>query len=220
MSVNECIRIVIVDDHELVRDPLAELLESQQEFEVVASVGDAESAVSAALEHQPDVLLMDIDMPGTLAFDAAGRINTMQPDTRIIFISAFCYDHYIESALKVRARGYVTKSQPTAHVMDAIRAVIAGKVYFSSDVQARLVLGSDGPQLAETDRTRRSTLSPRETEVLMHLAKGMSKKQISGAMHISVKTVDGHTEKIMSKLDIHDRVELALFAVREGLIKI
>ena len=177
-------------------------------------------AIESALELMPDVVLMDIDMPGLICFDAAQRIAGLCPTARIIFLSAFFHDHYIEQALRVKARGYLTKSEPLRQVVVAIKQVAGGRVYFSAEIRARIVADTFGVRLAQPQRTRASTLSAREVEVLRYLARGMSKKEIAHTMHISLKTVEGHAEKLMSKLDIHDRVELTRYAIREGMVQV
>lgn len=219
--MSDAITILLVDDHALFRESLGQLLEAEQDFKVIGTVGDAEKALQEVLDCGPDIVLMDIDMPGLICFDAAYRIAGLRPATRIIFLSAFFHDHYIEEALRVKARGYLTKSEPLGQVVKAIRIVAGGRVYFSPEVQSRIVADKGGVRLAVDEqkppRTRMSTLSAREIEVLRYLARGMSKKEIASTMHISLKTVEGHAEKLMSKLDIHDRVELTRFAIREGL---
>ncbi len=211
------IRIVLVDDHALVRESLSQLLAGEEDLQIVRTANNAEDAIRAAFETKPDVILMDIDMPGLICFDAADQILRMVEHVRIIFLSAFFHDHYIEQALKVKARGYITKSEPPAKVIEAVRQVAAGRVYFSPEVRARIVAGDGDVKLAGAEQTRAGTLSEREVEVLRYLARGLSKKEIAATMHVSVKTVEGHAQKVMDKLDIHDRVELARFAIREGL---
>jgi DNA-binding NarL/FixJ family response regulator len=217
MTVNKPITLVLADDHSLVRGALSHLLRATHGVEVVAEVGDADAAVGEAVRLRPDVVVMDIDMPGLLCFDAARTIRTRCPNTRIVFLSAFFNDRYIEEALKVEASGYITKSEPPATVADAVRTVAAGGSYFSPEVRERLVVDANGVTLANKGRTRTSTLTSREVEVLRYIARGMSKKEIATTMHLSVKTVDNHCTSLMTKLDIHDRVELALFAIREGI---
>ncbi len=211
------IRIILVDDHELVRSALSGQLSTQPDFDIVGEAADAQAALAGASEHRPDVLLRDIDMPGMICFDSARRIVSRFPETKIIFVSAFFHDHYIDQALKVRARGYLRKSEPIAQLMAAIREVAAGGVWFSEEVSARIVVGEGSAALDTATLTCVSTLSDREVEVLRYLARGMSKKQVAATMHLSPKTIDNHTCRIMNKLDIHDRVELARFAIREGL---
>ena len=215
--MSEPIRIVLIGDHALVRDSLSQRLDAEPDLTVAGSAGTAEEGIELVVSAEPDVVLMDIDMPGMICFDAAERISKMRRAARVIFLSAFCHDHYIEQALRVKARGYLTKSEPLGTVVDAVRQVAGGKVWFSQEVRSRLVAHGREVSLAQNMRTRTSTLSARETEVLRYLAKGLSKKEIAQIMHVSVKTVEGHAERLMTKLDIHDRVELARFAIREGL---
>jgi DNA-binding NarL/FixJ family response regulator len=215
--VSKAITILLADDHAMVRHMLKDRLEAEPDMEVVASVGDADSAVAEGVRLKPTIILMDIDMPGLLCFDAAQTISARCPDTRIIFVSAFFHDRYIEQALSVGASGYVTKSEPPKSLVEAIRTVVSGAAYYSPEVQARIVLDREGPRLVKEARTRASTLTTRELEVLRYLARGMPKQKIAQTMHLSINTVNRHTYSLMSKLDIHDRVELARFAIREGL---
>ncbi|HOW18379.1 MAG TPA: response regulator transcription factor [Phycisphaerae bacterium] len=212
------VSILIVDDHESIRQLLKDRLSAEPDMTVVSHVDNAEAAVAEAIEHKPDVILMDIDMPGLSAFDAAARITARCPNSRVLFLTAFVKDRYIESALAVQAWGYVTKTEPPEAVIKAIRDVSRGFAYFSREVQSRLVVDSKGVRLAEKGQTLASTLTPREREVLCYLAQGRSKKAIAEIMCISVKTVDFHCSQLMDKLDIHDRVELARFAIREGFV--
>jgi len=212
------VSILIVDDHESIRQLLKDRLSAEPDMTVVSHVDNAEAAVVEAIEHKPDVILMDIDMPGLSAFDAAARITARCPNSRVLFLTAFVKDRYIESALAAQAWGYVTKTEPPEAVIKAIRDVSRGFAYFSREVQSRLVVDSKGVRLAEKGRTLASTLTPREREVLCYLAQGRSKKSIAEIMCISVKTVDFHCSHLMEKLDIHDRVELARFAIREGFV--
>lgn len=213
------INILVVDDHALLRSTLVEVLKRQPGFNVVGSAATADQAIDLLGTCAPDVILMDVDMPGASSFHAAQTIHWMRPDARIIFLSAFSHDRYIEQALQAKARGYATKTEPPEAIIRAIREVASGGVYFSRDVRARLLVESPGASLADfavPGASRASSMSPREVEVLRHLARGLSKKHIASLMHLSLKTVDRHSANIMTKLDIHDRVELARYAIREG----
>ncbi|MBP7934348.1 MAG: response regulator transcription factor [Phycisphaerae bacterium] len=209
--------ILIVDDHALVRNMLADCIAASTDLCVAGVACDAETALNEAIRLKPDIVLMDIDMPGMLCFDAARMIRTRCPDTRILFLSAFFHDRYIEQALAVEASGYVTKNEPPEALLKAIRTVAAGESYYSAEILARVVVTSDGVSLPESRHSRTSTLTQRELEILRYLVRGLAKKEIAELMHISVNTVNRHTDSIMTKLDIHDRVQLACFAIREGL---
>lgn len=209
--------ILIVDDHALVRSMLADCVAASADLYVVGVAGDAETAVNEAIRLKPDIVVMDIDMPGMLCFDAVRVIRTRCPDTRVLFLSAFFHDRYIEQALAVEASGYVTKNEPPEALLRAIRAVAAGETYYSAEVLARVVVTPEGVSLPAGRHSRTSTLTQRELEILRYLARGLAKKEIAELMHISVNTVNRHTDSIMAKLDIHDRVQLACFAIREGL---
>ena len=210
-------RILLVDDQEMMREALAQHLSAQSGFEVVASVSNHELAVDAAKETQPDVALLDIEVPGLDCFAAARAIGEASPHTRVIFLSAFCRDHYIEQALEVNASGYIVKGEEPTVLHRAIETAVGGGTYFSEEIENRLVLGNDGLTLAQPGSTRVASLTKREREILRYVAVGMSKKEIASLVDRSVRTVDAHVRNIMSKLDLHDRVELARFAIREGL---
>ena len=211
------ISVLIADDHGLFGESLAHLLETVPDIKVVGVVVNGDEAVDQAVERQPDIVLLDINMPGLACFDAAKIIAGHCPQCAIIFVSAHTHDHYIEQALKVKAAGYVTKDEPAESVIAAIRIVASGGAYFSPDVQARIIFDKKESRLVPAPRTRLSLLTPQELRVLGYIAKGMSKRTIAEKLSITTKTVETHTANLMNKLDIHDRVQLALFAIREGL---
>lgn len=213
-------RILLVDDHDLLRRMLAEHLEKEGVFEVVGSAADADEAVTLAERCHPDLIVMDIDMPGADCFEAARTILASWPATRIVFLSAFVHDRYIEDALRVGAMGYLTKTESPQKVVAALREVAAGRAAYSDEVRSRMVVGSSGMSLVQPSRSRAATLSRREIEVLRYVARGMATKEIAQIMHVSAKTIDNHRSNLMDKLDIHDRVELARFAIREGLAEL
>jgi len=215
--VSKKIRVLLADDHALVRGTVALWLQNNRDFDVVGAVQDAERAVEEAVRIHPDIVLLDIDMPGLNAFEAARIIRSRCPHTHLVFLSGHVQDHYIEQALSAGAAGYVTKDEPAETVARAIRTVADGGAYFSPEVQKRIVVDVTGPRLEKDRFSRFSTLSPREVEVLRYLARGMSKKEIASTMTLSVGTINNHSANLMRKLDIHDRVELTRFAIREGL---
>jgi len=217
--MSQLITILVVDDHGLIRDMLKRYLDEEADMRVVGCESNARDAVRLCVAAQPDVVLLDIDMPGLSAFEGGRLIKTQCPATRLIFLSAFSHDHYIEQALALEASGYLTKSEPPAAVIQAIRGVMAGTVYFSDEVQARIVVDHQGARLAHTFESRTRLLTERELEMLAYIARGLSEKEIARTVGISVKTVEQHCTHLMDKLAIHDRVELARLAIREGLVE-
>lgn len=211
------IRVLLADDHALVRETLFRWL-TNAGITVVAQVSNSDDAISVASREEPDIVVLDINMPGGDVFESARTIRIRSPRSKLIFLSGFQPDRYIAQALAVGALGYVSKGESPESLERAIRAVAAGGVYFSPEVQSRIVIDVDGPRLLEAARTRSSTLTPREVEVLRLLALGLSKKEIADKLDLSIGTVNNHAANLMRKLDIHDRVKLTHFAIREGLI--
>jgi DNA-binding NarL/FixJ family response regulator len=211
------ISIVLADDHAMVRESLASYLSQTPDIRVLAAVSSAEDALHAAVAHQPNIVLLDIDMPGMEAFDAARRIRERCPATRVVILSAFVHDRYIERALAAGASGYLTKAEPMQAILGAVRDVAAGLACFSAEVRERLVITGDGVSMAGCPSTRAGQLSEREMEVLQYVARGLSNKEIATTMHLASRTVDHHVARTMRKLDIHGRVGLARYAVREGM---
>lgn len=212
------IRVVMIDDHAMLRDSLATWLEQESDIEIVAVAGDAGAGLEMVIDTMPDIVLMDIDMPGMSCFEAARQITRQLPDVRIIFLSAFTNDSYIEQALTVQARGYLAKREEASVIVDAVRTVARGGVHFSPEVRNRIVVDDNHAWLDEDSQaTRGSKLTVRELEVLRYIARGLAKKEIGATMDLSVKTVENHSNNIMAKLDIHNRVDLTRYAIREGL---
>ena len=208
--------IIIADDHTLIRRALSGLLDDVPGFDVVAEVGTADEALRFTASLRPTALVLDVDMPGTDAFQAASEVKQLSPHTEVVFLSGTLSDQFIDNATKSGALAFVVKSDSPDEVISAIHAVSKGKHYYSPSVRDRLPKGT----IRNDGATRLATLSPRERETLRYIARGMSKKEIAPCMHITVKTVDKHVTQVMRKLDIHDRVELARFALREGLVEL
>jgi len=196
---------------------LTNRLSAEPDLTVVASVGNAEEAVAEVLRLKPDVVLMDTGMSGMLCFEAARAIREQAPNSRVLFLGSSCRDQDIEQALDVQAWGYITKTESEETVVEAIRKVSSGVACFSPEAKARIVVDASGSHSARNGMSRLSTLSERETVVLRYVARGLSQKEIAKVMHISPYTVNRHCNNLMAKLDIHDRVELTRFAIREGL---
>lgn len=213
------IRVILADDHEMVRIALSSWLQTQTDISVLATTDNAQHALALAADHKPDVLLLDVEMPGG-SFDIARQARTSLPDTRVLFLSGALKDHYIEEALAAGAAGYFTKSAPLVNLAEAVRAVARGESYFTPDVAERLVFDNQGARLMTPNRERIAALTAREREVIHYLARGLSKKEIAQILTVGTKTVEKHAENLMAKLDIHDRVELTRFAIREGLAEL
>lgn len=212
------VTVVLADDHTLVRDMLQDRL-SREGMRIVGVAASGEEAVDFAAIHQPDVVVLDIDMPGISAFEAARLVRLASPSTRVIFLSAYVHDAYIDQALGAEASGYLTKSEPPDAIVEAIHKVHSGATSYSLEVLDRIVIDSSGVRLGGHEQTRLELLTDREREMLGYVARGLSQKQIARTAGISVKTVQHHIMHLMDKLEIHDRVELARFAIREGLIE-
>ncbi|GMU21025.1 MAG: DNA-binding response regulator [Phycisphaerae bacterium] len=213
------INLLVVDDHGLVRDGVSGMLSREKDFRVVGVAENADEAITKVLETRPDLVLIDIDMPGLSCFDAIQIIRSRAPETRFILVTAYEHDEHVEQALKVKANGFVLKSDGIAALAEAIRNVMAGRVHFSPDVMSRLVVQGNEIRLENPPKSRLRMLSPRERELLRVLAKGVSLKEAAAILGISYKTADKQKASLMSKLDIHDRVELARYAIREGLVE-
>jgi DNA-binding NarL/FixJ family response regulator len=217
--VNGTIKVLVVDDHALVRDVLAERLDAETDIQVVATAPDAGAALELSRVHAPHVVLMDIDMPGPSPFETAARMRADAPGMKLIFLSAYVNDQYIDQALELQAQGYLSKDEPAEEVIDAVRRAQRGATRFSKSVSDRIVLEPGGVRLSARSSSRLSLLTPREREVLGYLAAGMPKKEIARLLDISPKTVEKHCDHLMNKLEIHDRVKLARYAIREGLMQ-
>lgn len=212
------IRVLVADDHPLIRSGLRALLERDGEFHVVAEASDGYEAIEFAAAHQPDVILLDVGMPRLSGTDAAQHISAKSPNARIVMVSMHSDEGYVLRALKAGARGYLLKASPEADILAAVRAVAAGNAYFSPSITKILV------EEYVTEVRRRGVedsydlLTLREKEVLQSLASGKSNREVADLLHVSVPTVETHRENIFKKLHLHSLPELILYAVRKGLV--
>jgi len=216
----DTIKVLLVDDQALFCAMLCEQLKRNERIEVVGQATCGEEALDMAIGLRPHVVLLDIEMPGMVSFDAAKRILDRLPDLRVLVLSAFPNDFYIDQALAVNARGFLTKQETPDRVVDAVLRVAAGELCFSKDILSRIVIDARGPRLVDSSKPSISILSPREMDVLRLIAIGYAKKQIASELGISVSTVENHTARVMRKLNIHDRVELTRFAIREKIVPV
>jgi DNA-binding NarL/FixJ family response regulator len=212
------IRILLADDHNVMRRGLRLLLESQPEFSVTGEAADGRQAVDQAVATKPDVVVMDIAMPHLSGTDAAQRIKESLPATAIVFLSMHSDEGYVLRALKAGAKGYILKDSAEGDLIQAIKAVAEGKAFFSPEISRMLV-----EDYVREIRTRGmedsyELLTIREREILHMLAEGKSNKDIAGLLNLSLFTVETHRRNLQEKLNLHSVAELILYAVRKGLI--
>ncbi len=214
---SDSIRIVMVDGHRLLLESLSLMLNAQPDIEVVATAVDSDQGFETILEHKPDVALLDIALPGSGTFEIAPKLAQAGVVTKIIHLTGYLSDIFVDQALRSGARGYLLKAEPSHVLIDFIRRVQAGNYCFSKDVEPHVEFSEkEQKYVARTERSI-CALTPRQLSILHHLAAGATVKEVARALHLSVKSVDSHKYRIMHTLDIHDRVDLARFAIREGL---
>lgn len=213
------VRVLIVDDHAVLRQALRMLLESHDEIDVVGDVANGREAVQVAEELTPDVVLMDVVMPGLNGLDATRQIRKRCPNTRVLILSGYEEEEQIIEALRAGAGGYLVKESDISELLLAIQAVSRGNTYFSSSLSERdqgndfLIRARSGDARSGFDR-----LTDREREVLQLIAEGHSNQSIADQLVISVKTVEAHKAHIMSKLGARNRTDLIRYAIRRGII--
>jgi DNA-binding NarL/FixJ family response regulator len=208
-------RILIADNHTLFLQGLRGLVEQQADFEVVGEASEGREAVRRTRELRPDVVLMDVVMPGLNGFDATRMIREEVPGTRVLALSMHVDKRYVLGMLDAGAAGYVPKDASFDEVARAIRAVAAGQGYLSPSIAGLVVEGYAGRQASVASTT--ATLSQREREVLQLLAEGATAREIARRLHISVKTVETHRRNLLGKLELETVADLVRYAIREGI---
>ncbi|MCA3003911.1 MAG: response regulator transcription factor [Phycisphaerales bacterium] len=212
------IRVVLVDDHQVLRDAMTLVLQTDPVVKVVGTASNGNDGLDVLLRERPDVALLDIQMPGRSCFDVISTARNLLENTRFLLLSGFFNDQYIQMAMKLKIAGYVTKDEPAHKVLEAVHLAVQGKQIFSQAISERLTTVDKSKNLFAEVTVPLETLSMREKEVLIHLARGASIKEVAAMLNLSAKTVDNHTQRLMAKLDIHSRADLVRFAIREGLV--
>ena len=207
------IGILIVDDHPLVRQGIISFLEVQDELEVKGEAADGEEAVRAAEELKPDVILMDLLMPGMDGIEAIRQIKSSRPETRIIVLTSFAQNDKVFPAIKAGADGYLLKDTSPADLVKAIKSVCNGEAALHPDIARKLMLQLSSRSKMDTVET----LTPRELEVLELIAQGLSNEEIANRLFISDKTVKTHVSNILHKLHLNHRIQAALYAINKSM---
>ena len=210
------VRIVLVDDHRLVRAGIRALLEKTPQGNVVGEAADGREAFALIDKQRPDIVLIDIAMPGLNGLDAVDRIKKEWPETKVIILSMHANEEYVVRALRSDVSGYLIKDAAVDELEDAIRTVTQGEVYFSRRISKRVIRD----YLTNTDAMRGplEQLSSRQREVLQLIGEGKNTKEIADILQVSVKTIEAHRLQLMQRLDIHDIPGLVKFAIRTGLV--
>jgi two-component system response regulator NreC len=213
------IRVLIADDHTLVREGLRALLEAQGDFEVIAEAGNGNEAVERCLQLKPDVVLMDIGMPVLDGFEATRRIVKTSPATRVLVLTVHETEDYFFRVLEAGAQGFLVKDAASTELAAAVRAVHQGGMFLHPPLAKRLV--EDYLQRVSTgeERATYEGLTPREREILKLIGEGHTNQEIASHLSLSINTVQTHRSRIMDKLNLHSRAQLMKYAVRIGLLR-
>jgi len=213
-------RVLLADDHNLVRAGIRALLESQRGVEIVAEAEDGQQALQLLLETRPDIALVDISMPGLNGLDLAARVAREAPATRLVILSMHGSPSHVAQALSAGAKGYLLKDAAADELPILLRAVMRGETYLSPGVSRHVVEGFLGRLGAPSPAKESASdgLTPRQRETLQLVAEGRSTKEIAQLLGLSVKTVDAHRSQIMERLDIHEVAGLVRYAIRIGLV--
>jgi two-component system response regulator NreC len=213
------IKVMIVDDHTLVREGLMALLKLYDDIVVVGEAADGKAAIDQATQLRPEVILMDIAMPGLGGLEATVEIKKMYPHVKILVLSQYDDKEYLSRFFKVGASGYILKKAMGAELVNAIRAVAKGESYLHSSIASQVIAGYLRGEISE-ESDRYELLTDREKQVLKLIAEGLTHKEIASTLGISTKTAIAHQSHISEKLDIHSKAELIKFAISEGIIKL
>jgi len=214
------IRVLCVDDHAFLAEGLRSKISLEQDMEYVGWLPDATDLVKEAQEREADIITLDIEMPGPDPFDSLTEVQRRAPEIRVIVLSAHVRDRYLDAAVEAGAWGFLSKADDPDTIVHAIRKVAGGEFALGPSVEGRLPLDDIRPgQKTARMQSRSNLLTNREQQVLRMIGRGMSRHEIAKELFRSSKTIDAHQQSIMKKLDLHDRVELVRYAIREGLVE-
>jgi DNA-binding NarL/FixJ family response regulator len=210
------VKIILADDHKIMRQGLHNLLEDHADFEIIDEADDGITAVKKAIELSPDVVIMDVSMPGLNGIEATRQIKAEKPEVKVIALSMHAEKRFVAEMLNAGASAYLLKDSAFDELVRAIRAVLVNKIYLNPSI-AETVIKDYIKQVPRESFSAFSILSKREREVLQLLAEGSSTKKIASLLFLSIKTVETHRKNIMEKLDLHSIAELTKYAIREGI---
>jgi DNA-binding NarL/FixJ family response regulator len=213
------IRVVLIDSQQILLDALKSRLNGEVGLTVVSALSDTDAGGISIDELQPDLVILDSDVPGKGVFDFIGELRSRNRHVKFLILSGVLSDVLLAQALQVKVAGYILKSEPVDRLIEAIRQIAQGHTYYSAPVQLRICHDpARNVAMVKTEQAA-ADLTARQLEVLRHLARGASVKEVAKLMHLSQKSVDSHKYRIMNKLGIHDRVDLTRYAIRERLIE-
>jgi DNA-binding NarL/FixJ family response regulator len=213
------VRVMLVDDHSLVREGVRHVLAGTPGFEVVAEAGDGEAAIRLAPTSRPDLVVLDLSLPGAGGLDVTGRLRQLLPAVRVLILSVHDHPEYVLGAVRAGAQGYLRKDTSPAELREALRAVARGESYFSPPVARHLSAAVRGDTPADDASARLARLTPREREVLGGIAAGETSRAIASRLGLSPRTVESYRESLARKLDIKTVAGLTRFAVEAGLVQ-
>lgn len=209
--------LIIADDHEIFRDGLALHAESRAGFRVIASVASAQDALHACRRTQPDLLLLDLEMPGRDPLATIPEVRSVAPQTRVVILTAHCRDAHLDLALRANVAGFLLKSDSPASIFEALHRALDGVQVFSKSAHDRLARLDPSTPSRTDNTTRLASLTPREFEVLRNIARGLDNEQMAQSMFISKRTVERHVARLMDAIDIRDRTAIMRYAYEQGL---
>ncbi|WP_437228162.1 LuxR C-terminal-related transcriptional regulator [Planctomicrobium sp. SH661] len=211
-------KIILVDEQPLVLEALTAKLQEIPEFEVIAAFTHSDRAFFEIMNRRPDMVVMDLEIPGRGAIEIGEQIASRLPATRTVFFTHYDTDIFIDVAIRLGVGGYLLKTEPVAKILEGLQQVAAGETVYSERIQERLHFDRESRQYAVKTQTFFSGLTLRQIQVLRHLARGESVKEVAKVMMLSERAIESHKYRIMQKMGIHDRVILTRFAIREGLM--